>query len=271
MKYAIIGLGFIYPRHKQAIEKVGGEIILTCDIDPEKNADFTDWKEMMNSEKFKEVDWVIVCTPNYLHLPIADAALMRGKKVLSEKPLAIDRGLLEHFTEFEDLFTVLQLRHHPHLESLKKLEEEGKIQEAELFVKVKREQKYWDGWKGDEKQSGGILYNIGVHYFDALIQIFGADYRIVESYYTPALATGLIEFNGQLVKYHVEICPTDEGQDRYISVNGEKFRFSNQDNLSYEDLHEKVYREMLEDRGVRPNDIMPVTKLIERLKEYART
>ena len=119
-KFAIVGKGFIYPRHKQAIEKLGGKIVLTCDIDKNKKADFVDWVEMFNSSKFNEVNYVSVCVPNYLHSVICREALLKGKKVLCEKPLSIN-GIMG----MKDVKTVLQLRYHPKLQEKKSRERYG--------------------------------------------------------------------------------------------------------------------------------------------------
>src|SRR3990167_6165931 len=164
MKYAVIGLGFIFPRHKEAIEKTGGEIILTCDIDETKKADFTSWETMFDSPKFDTVDAVVICTPNYLHSSIARRALARGKKVLCEKPLSIDGvdGL-------EGVNTVLQLRYHPEVIRAKAL----KPYSIELRLNFKRGDDYFNGWKGDNSKSGGLLYNLGIHYFDLLFYLLG--------------------------------------------------------------------------------------------------
>ena len=101
--FAIIGKGFIYPRHKKAIKDLGHKIILDCDI--KEKADFKDWAEMFNHPKFEQVEYVSICTPNYLHSIIAREALRRGKKVLCEKPLSI-----EGLDGMDGVKTILQLR-----------------------------------------------------------------------------------------------------------------------------------------------------------------
>ena len=125
MKFAIVGMGFIYPRHVQAIEYIGGKVSMTCDIDKTKQTDFTDWVEMFNHPDFEDIDAVAILTPNHLHTVIAREARLRGKRVLCEKPLSINGT-----KNLEGVNTVLQLRHHP---ALKNLEPGNIVVEAKMF------------------------------------------------------------------------------------------------------------------------------------------
>ncbi len=108
MKYAIIGMGFIYPRHEQAIKDTGGEIIMTVDTDLSKDADFLDYRDMLESKTMKDVDIIVICTPNYLHPEMIRDCLRTGKKVLTEKPLTINTD----FRGLEDANVVQQLHYH---------------------------------------------------------------------------------------------------------------------------------------------------------------
>ena len=157
-KFAIIGKGFIYPRHKKAIEDLGQTVALTCDIDPAKEADFIDWVEMFNHPRFREIEFVSICTPNYLHSIMTREAILKGKKVLCEKPFVINSFQAEELPK--RAFTVLQLRHHPEVIALK--ESGVKPKTAKMVVCVKRDQSYWKGWKGNVVKSGGIVFNLGL-------------------------------------------------------------------------------------------------------------
>ncbi len=238
MRYCLIGLGFISERHKQAIEKTGGEIAMTCDIDPSKGADFQDWVRMFNHPDFKNVDTVIICTPNYLHPVIAREAMLRDKRVLSEKPLSISgtQGL-------HGVNTVLQLRYHPALQNLRS-------KKVEVTAKMFRDNTYWNGWKGDNLKSGGILYNLGVHYIDLLIFLLGNPEYIATASVSDTLATGRIAFERGWGEFHIEILPTREGQMRKILADGQEVSLSDKDNLSYEDLHVQVYENFLNGKGI---------------------
>jgi len=238
MKFAIVGKGFIFERHRQAIEKLGHELTMTCDIDPTKQADYLDWAEMFNTPKFKEVDAVVICTSNYLHPIIAREAMLRNKRVLSEKPLSISgtKGLYA-------VNTVLQLRHHPILQDLKP-------KRVEVTAKMFRDESYWNGWKGNPLKSGGILYNLGVHYIDLLIFLLGNPVSIQEAEVSDKLARGEIVFDRGIGEFHIEILDSREGQIRKILADGQEVSLSDKDNLSYEDLHTEVYKHFLSGNGI---------------------
>ena len=238
MKYAIIGLGFISSRHREAIQKTGGEIVLTCDIDKSKNPDFTVWVEMYNSPKFKEIDTVVVCTPNYLHGVMAREATLLNKRVICEKPLSI--------TGIDGLYgvnTVLQLRYHPALQDFHP-------SNVEVTAKMFRDESYWTGWKGNNVTSGGILYNLGIHYIDLLIFLLGKPLEILNVQIATKLAKGEIRFEKGVGKFHIEILDTRDGQIRKILADGKEVSLSDKDNLSYEDLHLQVYQNFLNGKGI---------------------
>ena len=257
MKYAVIGKGFIFPRHKEAIERTGGEILMTCDIDPTKEADFTDWVRMFNHPDFKKVDAVVICTPNYLHPVIAREAILRDKRVLSEKPLSMSgtQGL-------HGVNTVLQLRYHPVLQNLKP-------SRVEVTAKMFRDETYWNGWKGDVLKSGGILYNLGVHYIDLLIFLLGNPINIQTAEVTDKLATGQIVFERGIGEFHIEILDSREGQIRKILADGQEVSLSDKDNLSYEDLHVQVYENFLNGKGISFGEEKKSLDLIAEILKHA--
>ena len=255
-KYAVIGKGFIFSRHKEAIEKTGGEIALTCDIDPAKNADFKDWVEMCNSPRFKEIDTVVICTPNYLHGVMAREAALLNKKVICEKPLSI--------TGTEGLYgvnTVLQLRYHPALQGLNP-------SIVDVTAKMFRDDSYWNGWKGDPVKSGGIIYNLGIHYIDLLIYLLGNPVAIQEAEIGKTLATGNIRFEHGYGTFHIEILPTREGQIRKILADGREISLSDKDNLSYEDLHLQVYENFLNGKGISFGEEKKSLSLVKDLIQF---
>ena len=126
-KYAIIGKGFIFSRHVEAIELTGGKVVLTCDIDTTKGADFLDYREMLDSPKMKEVDVVVICTPNHLHAEMVRDVLHIGKTVLCEKPLTINTD----FSGMEGVNVVQQLHYHPLFDTIcQKLRKAKKVKEV---------------------------------------------------------------------------------------------------------------------------------------------
>jgi len=266
MNYAIIGLGFIYPRHKKSIEETGGKVLLTCDIDPEKKADFEDWVKMIDDPKFKEVDAVVICTPNYLHSKMAREILLRGKRVICEKPLSIN-GVVG----LDDVNTVLQLRYAP--EVLKAKELINPTSMVRVVARMFRDEKYWSSWKGDENKSGGLLYNLGIHYLDLLIFLLGNDDHILETEITSTHATGTIRFGASKTGFFdIQILPTKENQERFVEILNDDgmqiINISNKDNLSYEDLHLEVYKHFNKGEGIPLSEAKKSLELVERLLKH---
>ena len=252
--FAIIGKGFIYDRHVQAIKHVGGKVVLTCDIDPEKGADFTDWMVMFNSPEFEGVDVVVICAPNYLHGVMAREARVRNKRVICEKPLCIDT-----LNGLNQVYSVLQLRHHPALQNLTK----GNI---EVDAKMFRDDVYWDSWKGDDAKSGGILYNLGVHYLDIMIFLLGIPTGVEYSFISKKRAIGIVRFGNHVGKFNIQIVDSREEQGRTLKIRGKEISLSNQENLSYEDLHKRVYEDFMLDRGIGVRRASHALNLIRKLK-----
>lgn len=265
--YAIVGLGFIAPRHISAIKSTGGKILMACDIDRNKHLPgipcTTSYEFLTALPRWKDVHTIVICTPNDLHVEIARWAEKHGKSVICEKPFALKDDL----DGFEKTFVVMQLRHHPLFKALSLVEIKD-IEDAHMYVRVKRGHDYWSGWKGQENRSGGILFNLGVHYIDAAIQLFGNNYDVIESDSKEREAYSVLRFKGlkNPLKMTFSITDTDEGQDRFLMIDGRKYQFSDKDNLSFEDLHVKVYEDFLKGKGVRPDELKNLTKLIMKLK-----
>lgn len=255
-KFAILGKGFIFSRHKQAIESLGGEVCITCDINPATNPDFTDWTEMINHPIFKKITHVSICTPNYLHAPMVREVLRRGKKVLCEKPLSIDgiKGL-------DGVKTVLQLRYHPELKILKTKKPKELVIEAKMF----RDEKYWQSWKGSDLLSGGILYNLGIHYVDLAIFLLGNNWKILKVKRNKKLVIADIRFGNSMVHIHIEAVNDRKKQGRKLLADGKEIILSNQDNLSYEDLHKEVYKDFLAGKGIDVKEAEKSLKLVDAI------
>ncbi len=262
-KYAIIGLGFIFPRHKQAIEATGGQVVMTCDIDPTKNPDYTDWDLMLASEAFKEVDTVVICTPNYLHHPIAKKALEMGKKVLCEKPLSIDgtEGL-------EGVNTVLQLRYNQEINSIK----EWQPNSVNIVLNMKRGDDYWKGWKGNKEHSGGVLYNLGVHYVDLLCYLLGKPIKIIEARGSNQhFFTATIDFEeGKRGKIYIEAGYIEPKRELTAMKGPERrdINLSSKENLSQEDLHTKVYKHFINGDGIPLSEARKSLELVDQLLKH---
>lgn len=270
-KFALIGNGFVAKRHVDAIKHVDGELVAIVDIDKEKRIDgiplYTYYKFLSADKTWDDITHISICTPNYLHAEMSRWFLERGKTVLCEKPLGLSVSEIESLEKYEKLFTVLQLRHHPIMDEMKKYIESG-VTDVSLHIKVKRPPTFWTGWQGNDLKSGGILFILGIHYFDALMNLFGDVVSVKKTTHLPNLVVGsvlLSKFDKE-IPFTIAIDDTDVDQDRYIMIDGNKYRFSNKDNLSMEGLHDNVYRDLMNGTGVKPLDLVGVTKLIELIK-----
>lgn len=264
MKWTIIGNGYIAPRHRRAIEDTDGEVVAIADVNEEKKpkdvAFFTDYKEMLSEV---ECEGVAICTPNYLHYEMARYALDLGKQVVCEKPLTIQAAKA---SLLDGVNVMMQLRYHPILETMEV--RNGHRYEVKLDVVVKRDESYWTGWKGREPLSGGILYNIGVHYLDMLLLLYGDNYRVKESFLSDRLAFGSIRFPDADVEYKIAI--TDDTASRRIVIGDTEYQLSKNDNLSSEDLHTVAYREILQGNGIGVGEAVKSLILIEELKKWSK-
>lgn len=264
--FAIIGLGFISSRHRQAIQEIGGKIILTCDIDPSKGADFTDWIEMIHSPKFNDIDFVSICTPNYTHSAIVREILRTGKKVICEKPLTI-------FNDTDGLSganVVLQLRYNPKVIKLKR-SLKGKENHIDITVKTFREDLYFKSWKGDSNRSGGILYNMGVHYIDLLEHLLGSVVEIETSHYEQRIAWGRIKFEKGIGTYRVELS-SEQGVERKIMVNGHQEDLEGatiplkETGGKVVNLHTQVYKALIRGKGIKAKEAQKSLRLVDKLQ-----
>lgn len=265
LNFCVVGAGFIFPRHAKAIHKLGHKIVLLCDNNPEILADFTDWVEMYNSLEFKKVDVVTILTPNYLHGVMVREALLRGKKVLCEKPICIDIPF-----GLEGANTVLQLRYNPEVKKLKEtLPKNSKI---DIKVVSYRDPEYFESWKMKSILSGGILFNMGVHYLDLLIYLLGKEKEIKQSFMSETKTTGNIVFENGIGSFHIELKKMPIKTIREITVNGDKadiegatIPLSDSNNPDYFDLHLKVYEDFIAGNGITAKEGLKSINLAKKL------
>jgi UDP-N-acetyl-2-amino-2-deoxyglucuronate dehydrogenase len=262
MRFSLVGTGFIFPRHAEAIHATGGEI-----IDVVNTAYGEDrWKSgVMDNPK---TDCVVILTPNDLHVPMAKLAAENGKIVLSEKPLGISSDAVRSLTKFDNVYTVLQLRHHPLAQQLREQVAKGGDFEVDMNISVFRDEKYFKSWKGDAKRSGGVLFNLGIHYFDLLQHVFGKPTKTTTTELSETVGSGTMEGPHYRCSWTVGVYRDRANQQRRFLVNGQDYNFSSQDNLSFENLHRPVYRDLMEGRGVRPAEALESVELVEKLNSY---
>jgi len=255
VKFLLIGNGFIAPRHKEAIKKINGQIAGIIDIKDE-------WKEAI---KKTDANCVVILTPNDLHFEMSKYAAKSGKIVICEKPLAIKTKDAEELAHYKNIFTVLQLRYHLDVEKIKSEAILPYNNEIEIDISVYRDDNYFNGWKGKIERSGGVLFNLGVHYFDLLIYLFGEPEKAVLESLDDKTGKGYLEAKSYKCRFNISVGEKQENQKRVFRINGKQYNFSSQDNLSYENLHQFVYKDMLEGKGVLPEESLKSIKVIENL------
>lgn len=276
-RFALIGAaGYIAPRHMTAIRDTGNSLIAALDPNDSvgiidsffPDADFfTEFErfdrhvDKMRREE-RGIDYVSICSPNYLHDSHMRFALRSDADAICEKPLVLNPWNIDGLQEVEastgrKVSTILQLRVHPAIMALREqvinLGLNGK-HEVDLTYITSRGHWYLQSWKGDEKKSGGIATNIGVHFFDMLHFIFGALQESRVHLNEQTRAAGYLEYERARVRWFlssdiqdVPKAARDEGQRTYrsITVDGAEIEFSS----GFTDLHTRSYTGILAGRG----------------------
>jgi UDP-N-acetyl-2-amino-2-deoxyglucuronate dehydrogenase len=273
--FALIGAaGYIAPRHMKAIQETGNRLVAAMDkfdsvgiLDSYfPDADFfTEYERFeRHLEKLRRqeaaVDYLSVCSPNYLHDSHIRFGLKMGADVICEKPLVLNPWNLDALQETEretgrKVFTILQLRHHPSIIALRQqVAQSDKIHDVDLTYITARGHWYHSSWKGDESKSGGIATNIGIHFFDMLLWIFGGVKQNILHLQSHDRAAGYLELEKARVRWFLSIdaktlpeAATKLGKNIYrsITVDGQALEFSE----GFTDLHTESYRQILAGNG----------------------
>ena len=276
--FALLGAaGYIAPRHLQAIKETNNQLIAALDKFDSvgimdryfPNADFFVEFERFDRhvEKLKRantsLDYVSICTPNYLHDSHIRMALRRGADAICEKPLVLNPWNVDALMDIEkesgqQIHTILQLRLHPSIIALKNkveaaLQKKEKY-EVDLTYITSRGSWYDVSWKGDESKSGGIATNIGIHFYDMLSWIFGELQENQVHLRSKDKAAGYLEFEKARVRWFLSINEQDlpahiqeKGQRtfRSITIDNQELEFS----AGFTDLHTKSYEQILQGNG----------------------
>ncbi len=292
-KFALIGAaGFVAPRHLAAIKETGNEVIATMDKTDSvgvldhyfPQADF--FTEIERFDRYidkqrrenNSPEYLTVCTPNYLHDAHVRFGLKHGLDVVCEKPLVLNPWNVEPLLQLEKetgkkIWNVLQLRMHPDIIKLKEKSVgiAGHTYNIDLAYITPRGRWYATSWKGDETKSGGIATNIGIHFFDMLIWIFGAVKQNIVHTHKQEHAAGFLELERATVRWFLSIdakdlpssLPKNNGHAfRAISVDGEQMEFSN----GFANLHTKSYEAILAGNGFGINDALPSIELVHNIR-----
>jgi UDP-N-acetyl-2-amino-2-deoxyglucuronate dehydrogenase len=197
-------------------------------------------------------------------------ALALGKKVICEKPLTI----FNDFKGLDDANVVLQLRYNPRVNTLwMQIQLSEKPSTVDIIVKTYREPEYWNSWKGQPEKSGGILYNMGIHYLDLLQYLLGKPKKVIREFHDPQMkyyASGTIEFEKGIGNYHIELLLEPQPIIRKIIVNGVEEDLEGATiplNGDYVNLHTEVYRDVMEGNGIQANEAIKSINLINKIME----
>ncbi len=282
-RFGIIGVGgYVAPRHLKAIQDTGNTLI--CALDKSDSVGildsyFPEADFFVDTERFERflnkqnhngtpLDFLSICSPNYLHDTHIRLALNNGSCAICEKPLVLNPwnlDTLESKDAHTKIYTILQLRLHPSIIALKQhitsqLHDNPK---KKFFLTLSyitsRGKWYFTSWKGDESKSGGIVSNIGIHFFDMLYFVFGDFKQNTLHLLRDDCASGILELENATIKWFLSInahhLPLEARESskrtfRSLEIDGEMFEFSD----GFSDLHTKSYEEILAGRGFGIND-----------------
>jgi UDP-N-acetyl-2-amino-2-deoxyglucuronate dehydrogenase len=214
-----------------------------------------------------KIDYVSICSPNYLHDSHIRFSLRHQAEAICEKPIVLNPWNVDALQEIENetgrnIYTILQLRLHPKIVELKekiKNGPKGKVYDIDLSYITSRGNWYYISWKGDIQKSGGVATNIGIHFFDMLTWIFGDTTKNIVHISQPNKAAGYLELENARVRWFLSIDYNDLPESvkeagkrtfRSLIIEGEEIEFSE----GFGELHTTSYREILEGRGFGLND-----------------
>ncbi|MEM7777991.1 MAG: Gfo/Idh/MocA family oxidoreductase [Pseudomonadota bacterium] len=289
--FGLIGAaGYIAPRHMRAIRDVGGDLKVA--YDPNDSVGIID-SHFPHAEFFTEfeafdrhvselrrqqvgLDYIAVCSPNYLHEAHTMHGLRSGAHVICEKPLVLNPGDLENLARCEAdtgrrVFSILQLRLHPTVNALRdRIAASRTRHNVDLTYITSRGRWYHASWKGDDRKSGGVATNIGVHFFDMLQYVFGPVLSSEGHLRDASRAAGAITFEKADVRWFLSLDSTDLPESvrgakttyRSVLIDGEELEFSD----GFTDLHSVSYEAILAGKGYGLDDVRPSIELVSHFR-----
>ncbi len=294
--FAITGVaGYIAPRHLKAIKDTGNELVAA--LDPHDSVGILD-SFFSNASFFKEferfdrhleklkressdkaIDYLTICSPNFLHDAHIRLALRLGADAICEKPLVLNLWNIDALAELEaetgkKVYNILQLREHKAAKALKAKVENDNVKtkyNITLNYITSRGEWYDHSWKGDEEKSGGVATNIGVHFFDLLTWIFGKVQNNHLYIKEPRRVSGLLELKNANVKWFLSLDKNDLPKEavqrgmrtyRSLLINNEEFNFSN----GFTDLHTKVYESILNGNGYGIEEVRQSIEIVNTIR-----
>jgi UDP-N-acetyl-2-amino-2-deoxyglucuronate dehydrogenase len=299
VNFALTGAaGFVAPRHLNAIRATGNRLVAA--VDPHDAVGILDkfsfdvrfFTEIERFDRHLEklrrgpaadrVQYVSICSPNYLHDAHIRLALRAGAHAICEKPLVINPWNLDALADLERetgrrVYTVLQLRLHPQLIALREqllAEQSARPHEVSLTYVTARGRWYDMSWKGSEERAGGIVTNIGIHFFDLLLWLFGEVRGCEVHMREPRRMAGYLDLARARVRWFLSTESNDlpfapepgvKTTFRSIAVDGAEVEFSD----GFGDLHTRIYEEALAGRGFGIDDSRPSIDLSYRIRQAA--
>lgn len=292
-KYALIGAaGFVAPRHMKAIKDTGGELVAA--LDPHDSvgvldAYFPDCQFFTEFERFERfldpfhnegvcpIDYLVVCSPNYLHDAHIRFGLRIGANVICEKPLVINPRNLWPLLELEKksvgrIYPILQCRLHPYIIKLKQWRNEciGTKHPFQIAITYNtlRGPWYLQSWKGEDKQSGGLIVNIGIHLLDLMCWVFGECLERHTEQFGSTCAMGNLTFQEAEVHYDLnigEIYGSSSQYEKKIDINQGEFVIDLTE--GFQDLHTQAYKNILAGEGFSAESVAPAIELASQIRK----
>lgn len=295
-KFALIGAaGYIAPRHMKAISETGNQLVAAYDpydgvgiMDSHfPNADFfTEFERFdRHIDKLRrqgnQVDFISICSPNYLHDAHIRFGLRSGCNVICEKPLVLNPWNISALQEIEEetgkrVYTILQLRLHPSIIALREKVVNGpkdKVYEIDLKYITSRGKWYHHSWKGDISKSGGIATNIGVHFFDMLFWVFGDVKENTVYQHGTDTASGILRLEKANINWFLSIDYNQIPENvklkgkrtfRTLKIEGEEIEFSD----GFTELHTHSYREILNNYGFGLSECHKAIEIVSEIRKH---
>ncbi|MBO5844414.1 MAG: Gfo/Idh/MocA family oxidoreductase [Bacteroidales bacterium] len=292
--FGIIGVGgYIAPRHLKAIKETGNNLIVALDKNDSVGimdsyfpqcSFYTEYERFDRFvEKIKhtkdKLDFVTVCTPNYLHDSHIRFGLRAGADVICEKPLVLNPWNIDALQKMEEqtgkkVYNILQLRLHPAIIEWKNMIDNGpkdKVYDVDLTYITSRGLWYYTSWKGDSSKSGGVATNIGVHFYDMLSWIFGNIQENIVHIYEHDRAAGLLRFEKARVRYFMSINADtlpkqalEQGKRTYrkMEMDGKEIEFSD----GFTELHTESYKKILAGEGFGLDQAYQSIKIVHDIR-----
>lgn len=293
-RFGLIGAaGYIAPRHLRSIKDTDNELVVAMDVNdsvgimdshfPEAEffTEFEQFEAFVEDEKLagRRLDYIAICSPNYLHLPHMKFALRNGINVICEKPLVLRASDLDVLMTYENAYgarvnSILQLRLHPSILALRDKVQSApdeQVFDVDLTYMTSRGKWYMRSWKGFDEKSGGVATNIGVHFYDMLHFIFGDMLKNEVHYRDAKTAAGYLEYKRARVRWFLSIDANllpenaihgEKMTYRSITIAGEELEFSG----GFTDLHTQSYERILSGNGYGVEENRAAIETVETIR-----